>query len=80
MNRIQDGDLSLYRVKFAPVGVCCPLLGAKIHLQKECVILEEYIECVRKQADEILKCMRSTFATEKKTRGLVNKDFVLIDQ
>ena len=40
--------------------------------------MEEYIESVRKQADEILKCMRSTFAAEKKTRGLINKDFAHI--
>lgn len=47
-------------------------------MKKECDFLEEYIANVRKQADEILNCMRSTFIAEKKKLGYVNKDFANI--
>lgn len=50
----------------------------EIHLKKECDFLETFIESVKKQADELLSCMRATFTAEKKKRGYVNKDFALI--
>lgn len=50
----------------------------EIHLKKECDFLETFIESVKKQADELLSCMRAMFTAEKKKRGYVNKDFALI--
>lgn len=47
-------------------------------MKKECDFLETFIESVKKQADELLSCMRATFTAEKKKRGYVNKDFALI--
>lgn len=50
----------------------------EIHLRKECDFLEEYIASVRKQADEILNCMRTILTAEKKKRGYVNRDYAII--
>jgi hypothetical protein len=50
----------------------------EIHLKKECDFLETFIESVKKQADELLSCMRAVFTAEKKRLGYVNKDFALI--
>ena len=40
--------------------------------------MEEYIESVKKQADELLSCMRAIFTAEKKKRGYVNRDYAMI--
>lgn len=47
-------------------------------MKKECDFLETFIESVKKQADEILSCMRAVFTAEKKRLGYVNRDFALI--
>lgn len=47
-------------------------------MKKECGFLETFIESVKKQADELLSCMRAVFTAEKKRLGYVNRDFALI--
>ena len=47
-------------------------------MKKECDFLETFIESVKKQADELLSCMRAVFTAEKKKLGYVNRDFALI--
>ena len=47
-------------------------------MKKECDFLETFIESVKKQADELLYCMRAVFTAEKKRLGYVNRDFALI--
>ena len=42
------------------------------------IFLEAFIESVKKQADELLSCMRAVFTAEKKRLGYVNRDFALI--
>ena len=50
----------------------------RIHLQKECDFLEEYINSVQDQAEKILRHMKSTFNDFKKTHGYVNRDYANI--